>query len=386
MGGININELKTSQFSAATKPDKDKKSGGLERLLETEIKLFPVKFTDKNREAFYLELSTLLTSGLDIKSALELIEEEQIKPKHKEIIHGVKENLINGDALWEAMNRSGHFSPYECFSVQIGEETGRLGVVLDQLYVFYRNKLKQRRQFVSALSYPVIILCTSIGAVTFMLLFIVPMFNDIFKRFGGQLPYLTRVIIGISASIKQYFPFIFLLMTAIGVYLYINRNKEWMRKLSAQVAMKIPVIGKIVYAVQLARFCSSMALLLGSKVPIIRSIHLVSQMITFYPIQHTLTVISQDIMDGESLHSSLAKFSIYNKKMVSMLKVGEEVNKLDVFFEKLSQQFSIDVDHQTSLLNTFLEPVMIIFLGLVVGFILLSMYLPMFQVSTSIGG
>jgi type IV pilus assembly protein PilC len=212
------------------------------------------------------------------------------------------------------------------------------------------------------------------------------MFNDIFKRFGGQLPYLTRVIIGVSAGIKQYFPFIFLLTLAMAIYIYTNRHKEWIRRLSAQVAMKIPVIGKIVYAVQLARFCSSMSLLLGSKVPIIRSIHLVSQMITFYPIQTTLAVISQDIMDGESLHSSMAKFSIYNKKMVSLLKVGEGVNKLDIFFEKLSQQFSIDVDHQTGLLNTFLEPVMIIFLGLVVGFILLSMYLPMFQVSTSIGG
>ena len=384
VSGINLRELKSNSRSPKNEDAKGKK--GFEKLLETEIKLFPTKFTDKNKESFYLELSTLLTSGLDIKSALELIEEEQIKPKHAEIIGGIKNNLINGDSLWEAMNRSGHFSAYECFSIQIGEETGRIGMVLDQLYQFYKNKLKQRRQFISALSYPVIILCTSIGAVTFMLLFIVPMFNDIFKRFGGELPYLTRLIIGLSAGIQKYFPLIFILVSGAFIYFYVNRKKIWMQKLSGLVIIRIPVIGKIVYSVQLARFCSSMALLLGSKVPIIRSIHLVSQMITFYPIQITLTAIAQDIMDGENLHSSMSKFSIYNRKMVSLLKVGEEVNKLDVFFEKLSQQFSGDVDHQTGLLNTFLEPVMIIFLGLVVGFILLSMYLPMFQVSTSIGG
>jgi len=381
VSGINIKQLKQQ---AKPVPDgKDK--GGLEKLLSTEIKLFPVKFTDKNREAFYLELSTLLTSGLDIKSALELIEEEQIKPRHAEIIREVKDNLINGDALWEAMQRGGNFSPYEYYSIQIGEETGRIGVVLDQLYQFYRNKLKQQRQFVSALSYPVIILCTSIGAVTFMLLFIVPMFSDIFKRFGGELPYLTRLIIDISGAIKRYFPVMFLLLLGVGIYLYRNREKIWMRKLIAQVVKRIPVIGKIVYAVQLARFCSSMALLLGSKVPIIRSIQLMNQMITFYPIQTTLDVIAKNIEDGESLHTAMSQFNVYNRKMVSLLKVGEEVNKLDVFFDKLSQQFSIDVDHQTGLLNTFLEPVMIIFLGLVVGFILLSMYLPMFQISTSIG-
>jgi len=91
-------------------------------------------------------------------------------------------------------------------------------------------------------------------------------------------------------------------------------------------------------------------------------------------------------MNGKSLHETMAQFPVYNRRMVSLVKVGEEVNKLDVFFDKMAKQFSSDVDHQTGLLNTFLEPAMIIFLGFVVGFILLAMYLPMFQMSTSIGG
>jgi type IV pilus assembly protein PilC len=219
-----------------------------------------------------------------------------------------------------------------------------------------------------------------------MLLFIVPMFNDIFKRFGGELPYMTRVIINLSGFIKSYFLLVLAIFGGGGYLLYRNREQPGMRKFTSQLARRIPVIGRIIYAVQLARFCSSMALLLSSKVPIIRSINLISQMITFYPIQITLEAMARDIMNGEGLHESMARFPVYSRKMVSLLKVGEEVNKLDVFFEKLSQQYSTDVDHQTGLLNTFLEPVMIIFLGVVVGFILLSMYLPMFQVSTSIGG
>jgi type IV pilus assembly protein PilC len=383
VSGINIKE-----FSKGREQVTNEKSSSfdIKKILETDIKLFPVKFTDKNKESFYLELSTLLKAGLDIKSALELIEEEQEKPKHKEIIHKVKEDLVNGASLWEALQQSGYFTPYEYYSVQIGEETGKTNLVLDQLYQFYHVKLKQRRQFISALSYPVIILFTSIGAVSFMLLFIVPMFNDVFKRFGGDLPYITKVIINVSGAIKSNIFWVVPLIGIIVYYIYKNRNKEWMLKFSAKAVSKIPVIGKIIYAIQLARFCSSMSLLLGSKVPIIRSLGLIKQMITFYPIQITLQKMGDDIMNGKSLHSSMAEFNVYNRKMVSLIKVGEEVNKLDVFFEKLSSQFSNDVEHQTSLLNTFLEPAMIIFLGVVVGFILLAMYMPMFQMSTTIGG
>ena len=382
MSGINIKE-----YRVKSKAPKNKASGvDLGKLLETEIKLFPVKFSDKNKESFYLELSTLLAAGLDIKSSLELIENEQVKTKHKEIIGKLKADLINGDALWEAMQKAGHFTAYEYYSVQIGEETGKISAVLDQLYQFFHSKLQQRRQFINALSYPVIILLTSIGAVMFMLLFIVPMFKDVFKRFGGDLPYLTKVIIRFSEAIQSYFWLIGLLVSLLTVLLYYNRKKVWFRKTTALVVKRIPVIGKIVYSVQLARFCNSMELLLGSKVSMIRSINLVSQMVTFYPIQISLQPMAEGILHGENLHTSMAKFSVYNRKMVSLIKVGEEVNKLDVFFEKLAHQFSTEVEHQTGLLNTFLEPAMIIFLGFVVGFILLAMYLPMFELSTSIGG
>lgn len=383
MTGINLKELKRNAPKNAHAP---KPSMDLKALLEKDITLFSSRFPDKQKESFYLEMATLLTAGLDIKSALELIEQEQAKPKHAAIIRQLKEDLINGDALWQAMEKSTHFTPYEYYSIQIGEETGRIAQVLDQLYHFFSAKLKQRRQFVSALSYPIIILCTSVGAVAFMLLFIVPMFSDIFKRFGGELPYLTRVIIRGADAVQANFLWITALIILLSVVLYTQRQQDWLRKLSARLVRYVPVIGRIMYAIQLARFCTSMGLLLGAKVPMIRSIHLVQQMITFYPIQITLTPISDDVMGGTSLHQSMARFSVYNRKMVSLIKVGEEVNRLDVFFEKLASQYSTEVEHQTGLLNTFLEPAMIIFLGGVVGFILLAMYLPMFQLSTSIGG
>jgi type IV pilus assembly protein PilC len=384
MSGIDLKQIKRQQVhdqSGSQSP-----VWNLERILNTEIKLFTKGFSDKNKEAFYLDLSTLLTAGLDIKTSLELIESEQANPKHARLIAQLREDLINGASLWEAMKKTSEFTPYEYYSIQIGEETGKLDLVLSQLNGFYSAKLKQRRQFVSALSYPIIILLTSVGAVTFMLMFIVPMFSDVYKRFGGELPYLTRIIINFSTGIRENFVWIVLILGAVVGTILLNRDKAWMKKLSAGLISRIPVVGKIVYAIQLARFCNSASLLLGSKVPLIRSINLISQMITFYPIQITLDSIASGIMNGESLYAAMGKHPVFSKRLISLVKVGEEVNKLDIFFDKLSKQFQSEAEHQTSLLNTFLEPAMIIFLGTIVGFILLAMYLPMFELSTSIKG
>lgn len=385
MSSIDIRELeKKRQGKVASSPSTNW-TNGLNKLLDKEISLFPAKFTDKNKEAFYLELSTLLAAGLNLKSSLELLEAEQTASKHKKLMADITHGLVQGMSLWEALQRTGFFTPYEYYSVQIGEETGKLSVVLDQLYRFYQSRLKQKRQLISALSYPVIILFTSIGAVAFMLLFIVPMFNDVFKRFGGDLPALTKLIIGFSGAVQSNFIFVSILLMIGGVLIYLNREKEWLARIVTRVVSKIPVIGKIIVALQMARFCNSMALLLSSKVPLIKALQLIGQMISFFPIRDTLDKIADDVMHGVSLNASMSKFPVYSRKMVSLVKVGEEVNKLDLFFEKLSAQYSTEAEHQTGLLNTFLEPTMIIFLGIVVGFILLAMYLPMFQMSTNIG-
>ena len=363
-----------------------KESFSLNKLLNTDLAVFGKTFSDKQKEGFYIELHTLITAGVDIKAALELVEEEQNKQRSKDLIRTITEKVIGGSALSEAFRETKEFSPYEYYSIQIGEETGKLPIVLKQLAAYYTNKLKQRRQFVSALSYPIVILLTSIGAVGFMLYFIVPMFSDIFKRFGGELPYLTQLIISASTWLGNNIIYIVLALLGLFAFVWFNRTKEWFRKYGALTLAKIPVFGSLVTAIYLARFCSSMGLLIGSKVPLLRAIELSKQMVDYYPIEASLSGIKENILQGKPLYSSLSEYVVYERRMVALIKVGEEVNKLDDFFDKLATSYTNEVEHRTGLLNTFLEPAMIIFLGIMVGFILIAMYLPMFQLSTSIGG
>jgi type IV pilus assembly protein PilC len=135
----------------------------------------------------------------------------------------------------------------------------------------------------------------------------------------------------------------------------------------------------------LARFSLAMALLTSAHIPVLQSLGLIKKMIPFYPIQSSLETIEEDIMKGKPFHESLSKFKIYDRRMVSLIKVGEEVNQLDIVFNRLKNQYMEEVDYQTSMASGILEPLMIVFVGIFVGIILISMYLPIFELSTSIG-
>lgn len=353
--------------------------------LNKDIKLFGSAFSDKKKEAFYSELSILFTAGVDIRSSLELIEEEQLKEKDKQLFAKIKDAVIAGSSLSKAMEQTGVFSSYEIFSLQIGEESGRLTEVLSELSNFFSKKIKQTRQLTSALSYPAVVFFASFGAIFFMLKFVVPMFSDVFKRFKGELPYFTRIIIRASNVFSHYSLFIILGMLAIFIFLYSSRNAIWFRNYGSKIVLRIPIFKNMISKIYLARFCQSMNLLISARTPIVNAIELVQKMVGFYPIEVSLTTVREDIMKGQSLHQSLSNFKIYNKRMISLLKVAEEVNQLDTMFGKMAKQYSDEVEHQTSILGSLIEPVMIIFLGILVAGILVAMYLPMFQMSSTVG-
>lgn len=341
------------------------------------------QLADKKKESLYLELSTLLLSGIDLRSALDLILVDQDQPKEKLLFENIRKHVLEGMALSDALKQAGKFSDYEYFTVKIGEETGRLGDVLTDLAKYYKSKIQQRRKIVSSISYPVIVLCTSMGAVFFMIQFVVPMFADVFLRFGGKLPWITGMIIKISGLFKQYVLFFILFFAFCGIGIAWKRKTLLFRKLSSGLVLRIPVVGDLVKKIYLARFANTMRLLVSTDTPLLKSIALVRQMINFYPIETSLLKVEQDILMGESLHQSLAGFSFYPAKMIQLIKVGEEVNRMDYFFEKIASQYTEEVEYKTNTLSSLMEPLIIIFLGLVVGVILIAMYLPMFQMSNN---
>ena len=351
--------------------------------LNKDISLFGNSLNDKKKEAFYHELHILLTAGVDIRSTLDLIASEQTSEKDKTLFLGIRDKVTGGSTLSDAIQDTGKFSAYEYHSLRIGEESGKLSVVLNELTNFFQSNINLRRQIIGALTYPGIVLCTSFGAIFFMLNFIVPMFADVFKRFGGKLPFITSVIVDMSNWLGSYFYILFLVLFSFIALMVSQRKQLWFRKFFSSLLLRMPFVGDMIRKIYMARFCHSMALLIGAKIPIVRAIKLVKQMIGFYPIEISLDQVEHDIMQGMALNKSLSAFPVYHKRLVSLIKVGEEVNQLESFFGKIAKQYSQDVEHQTTLISSMIEPFMIIFLGLIVGVILIAMYLPLFQLSTT---
>ncbi|MFI5219200.1 MAG: type II secretion system F family protein [Bacteroidia bacterium] len=379
---IDIRKIKTG---TAPSLEIKKEPGSYFDFLNKEIVLFGKELGDKKKERFYSEFSILLSAGVDIKTALELVVEQQNKAKDKQLFNTIKEIVVSGGSLSGAIEQSGKFSAYEYFSLKIGEESGKMAEVLNDLTKFFNGKIKQKRQVINALAYPVVVLITAFGAIFFMMKFVVPMFADVFKRFKTDLPPLTKLIINASDFFSQYGFFIFLCVFLALLFLYTQKSKDWFRSFFSSVILRVPLIGEIMRKVYLARFCHAMHLLTSAKTPLVNALDLVKKMVGFYPIETSLISARQMILDGETLHGSLSKFRVYTKRMISLIKVAEEVNKLEMIFEKLSKQFTDEVEHQTSLISSLLEPLIIIFLGVLVAVILVAMYLPLFKLSTSVG-
>jgi len=343
--------------------------------------LFLQKLSDKRKEVFYRELGILLKSGIDFKKALEILSEQDNKKNEKNIIINIKNDVIQGKSICDAMINTKQFSPYEYYSVRIGEETGQLQEVLNELQKFFTRKIEMKRQIISILTYPFIVILITIVVLYFMLSKVVPMFASVFNQFGSELPKTTRYIITLSNYSAFFFMgFLILLFALIAFHFYIKNNAKY-KKYTSIIVVNIPFFGKLIRKMYLARFCQSMSLLISSKTSLITSLSLVRKMIRFYPIESSIADINENITKGLSLSESLKKHKIYEQRMISMIEVAEQVNQLDSMFEKLTEQYNQEVNHQTKMIGVVLEPLIIVIIGLIVGIVMIAMYSPMFDLS-----
>jgi type IV pilus assembly protein PilC len=378
--GLSLDHIKKTTANASPK---EKKPSSLKAFLHKDLGRSKVK--DAQKESIYAELALLLQAGLNLKAGLDLLVEQQKKGKVKEMLTQITNDLTNGDRFSEAIRKHKAFTDYEYYSLEIGEETGNLEEVLQKLARYYGQRIEQRRALIGALTYPFIVMCTAVLAVGFMLTFMVPLFSDVFARVGGELPALTQMVIKLSENFSSYL--LMLLVVAGGVYLlhrYLMGYASY-KSVYYKALLVIPVIGPFLLNTHMLRFTESMSLLISSKVPLLEALDLSNRMIRFYPISKALSGIHTHILQGKSLETGMREYSVFSIKMTSLVKVGEEASQLHMIFKQLSEQLESELKHRAKVLGNVVEPLIIVFLGLMVALILVAMYLPMFELSASFG-
>src|SRR5688572_3656933 len=270
---LDIRKIRTQQLPPAAKPLQSPDKGiGFWDFLNKDIRFGSSRLSDKIKENFYLELWSLLEAGVDIRTALDLVKEEQKKKKLKNIFEDVQNQVVSGSTLSSALKKVKEFSSYEYYSIQIGEETGKLLPVLKELSLYFGKKIKQRRQIIGAITYPAVVLVVAFAAVSFMVSFVVPMFADTFKRFGSDLPGITRAVVSVSGFIREFIGIFFLIIIGLIAFCFWQSKKEWFRKLSSAILLRLPVIGKIIQRIYLSRFANTMSLLIGARIPMLQAI------------------------------------------------------------------------------------------------------------------
>lgn len=347
---------------------------------------FSKKVGAKEKEALYKDLSTLLNAGVDFKTALDILANQQKKEHLRNLILEIKAQVVKGKSFYEALEETGKFSPYEYFSIKIGEETKKLDTVLLELHKYFKRQIKLRKQIISVITYPSFVLILTVGVLYFMLTYVVPMFKSVFNQFDSDLPALTKNIIVLSEKFPTIFLVLVISIITIAFLVKLYEQNDTFRSYKSRFVLKMPFFGKLVKMVYLARYCQFLDLLLTSKTSLTESLDMVKKMIGFYPIESSIDSIRNDVIKGVPFAAAMKKHKIYEYKLISMVEVAEEINELDTMFSRLADEYDEEVEHKTKMIGVVLEPLIIIIIGGIVGLIMVAMYAPMFDLSKIING
>lgn len=336
--------------------------------------------SDSKKEMLFSEFHSLLSAGLDFSRSFQLLISAEDNKQIVALLKILYNDIVLGMSLWQALDRSGSFSALDSGVIRIGEQTGKLVDSLAFLTNYYHKKIEQRRMVSSAISYPIVILCTAIVVVIFMLAVIVPMFEQVYSRMGGELPSITQLIISISKKFPTISIFALIIGLTITAILYIFRDNEIVKSKLASIALRTPIIGAIIVQNHQANFCKLLHLLTSSGVPLLYGINMLPSIITFYPYQHSFDGICRGLNRGELFADNLEKYpKLYDKKLTILIRVGEQTNRLSEMLARQGDDLSKSLEYKLRQLGNLLEPLLIMFVGVIVAVILISMYLPMFK-------
>ena len=334
----------------------------------------------KDLTIFSHQFAAMIDAGISLVDALNILYEEAEHPKLKEVIREIQEDIETGSSLSDAMSRHPKVFPeLYCQLVRAGETGGVLNTVLNQLAAHYDKQEEINGKVKSALYYPITILVIAVFVVIFLVVKIVPTFVGMFNSFGAALPLPTRILLGASDFLQTYWWALLLGIGGLLAIFYSYRQTPSGELQLDKLILKIPVIGNMMQKVILSRFSSTLAILLGSGVDLISSLNIVEDVVGNKVYANALVEARGQVREGVSFSRPLANMPIFPSILVQMVKIGEESGNLEMMLNKVSNFYDREVGNAVEASISLIEPLMIVFLAGVVGFIVISIVLPMFE-------
>jgi type IV pilus assembly protein PilC len=339
------------------------------------------KIKPKSLQIFSRQFATMIDAGLNVVSALVILEQQTDDKALSEVVREVRADVEGGMLLSQAMARHPKvFDRLYIAMVEAGEAAGILDTVLDRVALQIEKEMKIKRRVKGAMIYPTLVLCFAFLVLAGMLLFLVPIFEDIFADLEGELPMLTKVIVGASDVLKGYW---FVVFPAIGASIYgLQRWKKTPagRQVWDRFKLHAPAgIGKVVLKVTMARFSRTLATLVAAGVDIIKALEISGQTAGNWVVESALADVRAKVHQGIPIAEPLIEDPVFPPLVSQMVKVGEETGELEKMLDKIADFYEDEVDASIQALTSIVEPLMMIGVGVVVGIIIIAMYLPMFK-------
>ena len=351
--------------------------------LKREIKIpgFGNKVKLKDLAIFARQFATMVNSGLSLLRALSILTEQTENTYLAGIIGEVRNDVETGNSLSASMGKHPNvFPPLMVNMCKAGEVGGFLDSVMMQIAANYEAEVKLRGKIKAAMTYPTVVFVMAILAVTGMLIFIVPVFANLFKQLGGTLPAPTRVLVFMSHSLKLLLPFL-IVLGIVGLIVWKKvKHKDQVRNVVDPLKLKVPVFGELFRKVALSRFARNLGTMMHSGVPILQSLEIVADTTGNVVLARAIRDVQDSVRQGESIAGPLKNHAVFPPMVVQMMAVGEDTGALDAMLHKISEFYDQEVEATTEALTALIEPLMIAFLGGVVGSMIIALYMPIFKI------
>jgi type IV pilus assembly protein PilC len=331
---------------------------------------------------FSRQLATMVDAGIPLVGALDILGDQVENKAFGEIISKMRSDVETGSSLSDALAKHKKvFSPLFINMVKAGESSGMLDEILDRLALYLEKTSSLQKKVVSALIYPAVVSAMAAGITLLLLLKVIPVFKEIFSGFGAELPRPTAILIAISDGLQKYFPIVVIIVVAAVILMsrYLKTEKGRLRYDS--MLLKLPIFGTLFTKVAISKFTRTLSTLIKSGVPILNCLEIVGKTSGNKAVEVAVETVRSNVREGESIAEPLARSKIFPSMVVRMVSVGEQSGELEKMLSKIADFYDEQVDTAVSGLTSLIEPLIIAFLGIVIGTIVICMFLPIFKLT-----
>ncbi len=355
--------------------------------LQAEIKIpgFEKGVKLKDLAIMCRQASTMLTSGLSLLKALSILAEQTESKKLKEILAKVRDEVEQGVSLSDSVAKYPvDFPPIMINMIRAGEAGGFLDKAMDSIATNFEKEHKLRATIKSAMTYPVVVLVMSLVSVVVMLVFIVPIFSKMFAGLGSKLPWPTQALVVLSHAMVWIAPVLVVVSVVVWLWYRVNKNTDRVRGFLDPIKLRLPIFGQLNRKIVIARFARNFSNMIGAGVPILQALQIVGQVSNNFVVQKALERVAESVRKGESINAPLQRENVFPQMVSQMVAVGEDAGSMEIMLEKIAVFYDDEVEATTEALTSLIEPLLIAFLGVVVGGMIVALYLPIFDITSAI--